>query len=96
MGTGLTSPRELLQKWLVQQATQKLPLSATLQRVGIGAVVLHLQTLRPADALFLSTALEAEFGPPRISADGGEDLRLYPVPSGSTDHAREMVRSLAF
>ena len=94
MGTGLSTPRESLQKWLMNQASRGAPLSKTLQSVGIGAVVLHLDTLRASDALLLEQSLQTELGPPLRSNDGGERLLLFALPSSDLLRARETFRRL--
>ena len=83
IGTSVQSPREELSRWLMQH-TDDQDLLKKLGEAGIGAVVLHLDTLRPADARVLAQALQAA-GPPVETSDGGEHLQLFALPRVETE-----------
>ena len=99
IGTGVRSPREVLDAWLTQKvlaaadpATDTASRAAvkTLGDMGFGAVALHPDLYRPADAVLLQSAFSALFGPPVESTDAGEHVVLYtvPAPTETTDPQR--------
>lgn len=78
IGTGIQSPREKLSRFLMRGLGQNPEGTIhALEAVGIGAIALHLDTLRPADALVLETGLSGVLGTPAESQDGGEHLLLF-------------------
>ena len=86
LGTGVESPRELTDRWLARQllgGDVAATAAGDLGALGVGAVAVHADFYRPGDLAALETALEQLLGPPVAeSADGGERVVLYAVPSG--------------
>lgn len=94
IGTGVRSPREVLDAFLSSRllatatpGTDSRCRAAvqTLADMGIGAVALHTDLYRPADAAYLRGALTALMGEPATSSDGGEHVELYTVPGPAKD-----------
>lgn len=92
IGTGVRSPREVLDAFLTARLlATEAPATDTrcreavqaLADMGIGAVALHADLYRPADAAALRVALTALMGAPATSADGGEHLEVYTVPGAA-------------
>jgi hypothetical protein len=82
IGTALQSPREIMDRWLMRQLSEKdvdpAAVVGVLEKGGVGAVALHLDTLRPSDAKFLFDRLEGALGPPLSeSKDAGERLQIF-------------------
>lgn len=88
LGTGVESPRELADRWLVRQllgGTVEETAAGDLGALGVGAVAVHVETYRPADLVALQEALVGLLGAPlATSEDGGETVVLYRVPPGSS------------
>ncbi len=87
IGTGVRSPREVLDAWLTQRllSGDVKNTAQILADVGIGAVVIHLDLYRTADATALREALEATFGATAAeSTDAGEHVAVYVVGATST------------
>ena len=85
IGTSGDSPREIVSSWLMPNLfLPKEPnqISYRLAKLGIGAVVLHLDTFRTVDALALSQGLQVVLSAPAAhSEDGGARIELYLVPN---------------
>ena len=98
IGTAISSPRERLSQWFVAQATDSAGLDLQDQQRltswGIGAIVLHLDSLRPADVRVLQEKLSEALGPPFAeSKDGGERLEVFTLSSAQPD-VSEQRRSM--
>lgn len=98
IGTAISSPRERLSQWFVAQATDSAGLDQQDQQRltswGIGAIVLHLDSLRPADVRALQEKLLEALGPPFAeSKDGGERLEVFTLSSAQPD-VSEQRRSM--
>ncbi len=86
IGTGVRSPREVLDGWLTQHVLADPAdqgAAWTLTQLGIGAVAVHLDLYREGDAASLRQGLETLLGPPLAeSTDAGDHLVVYGVPAG--------------
>jgi hypothetical protein len=90
IGTAISSPRERLSQWFVAQATDSAGLDQQDQQRltswGIGAIILHLDSLRPADVRVLQEKLSEALGPPFAETkDGGERLEVFTLSSAQPD-----------
>lgn len=100
IGTGDNTPREHLSEWLVSELlnpqSDKAQVLKHLADVGTGALALHTDTIRPADAESLSQALTNLLGPATVSTDGGEHLQVYVMPEATVDIElyRSSIKSL--
>lgn len=84
LGTGVDSPREQAERWLLRQAMGEPDLRsvADLGALGVGGVAVHADFYRPADLLALQQGLEGLFGAAAAtSTDGGERVIVYTVPA---------------
>jgi hypothetical protein len=90
IGTGIRSPREGVSRWLMgalsAAGADPKAIVKTLGDAGIGAVALHLDTLRPADAEILKAGLGSVLGPPVAETkDGGERLQIFSLTTTQGD-----------
>lgn len=88
IGTQVDSPREVVGDWLAAALLVPEPDAVAildrLQRLGVGAVVLHADVYRESDAALLTGALGRVMGPPGADTrDGGEHVLLWVVPEGA-------------
>ncbi len=99
LGTGVESPREVTDRWLVRQVMggEVDPRAAgDLGALGVGAVAVHVDFYRPGDLIALTAALEDLLGPPvGESRDGGEHVVVYAVPAGSSGTMEAAWRRVA-
>jgi hypothetical protein len=82
IGTRTTSPREQVSRWLIPVLLKNPdPTVATrLASIGIGAVALHMDSLRPEDRMGLQHGLSEALGDVFITSyNGGEAISLYRV-----------------
>ncbi len=91
IGTGVRSPREILDAWVTQRALagdKGVETATILADLGYGGVVVHADLYRPVDATSLEEGLQDALGPAIAeSRDGGEHVIVYGVPAsvGSPD-----------
>lgn len=87
IGTGIRSPREVLDAWVTQRALagdKAVETATTLADLGYGGVAVHEDLYRPVDAEALKVGLEAALGPAIAeSSDGGEHVVIYGVPAST-------------
>jgi hypothetical protein len=93
MGTAIESPREQLNRWLMRHLSEKdsdrQNIKKVLEEAGVGAVAIHTDTLRAADAKILSEGLEEMLGAPvSETKDGGERLQIFSLSSAQDDVLR--------
>lgn len=101
IGTGISSPRERLAQWFVAKITDSTEspqaLLKKISATGIGAIILHLDTLRPGDVQVLEEKIGGVLGAPFAeSKDGGERLEVFTLSSAHDDvfEQRRMMKSL--
>lgn len=89
IGTGVDSPREIADRWLTAQLLASPPsgepIALRLANLGVGAVALHRDFYRAADALAIETGLTSALGPNvGDTHDGGERVQLWRVQPAAT------------
>lgn len=91
IGTGVRSPREILDAWVTQRALagdRGEEIATTLADLGYGGVVVHADVYRPGDVASLDDALAAALGPAAAdTTDGGEHIVVFTVPEPATPAA---------
>lgn len=80
LGTSVESPREVVEAWLLPRLGDPAAWSQ-LGRLGVGAVVFHVDTWPAAEV----DAVRRALGPAVEGRDGGEHLLLYPVTPTAAD-----------
>lgn len=88
IGTGVRSPREILDAWVTQRALagdHAEEIATTLADLGYGGVVVHADVYRPGDVTSLDDGLAAALGPAAAdTADGGEHIVVFTVAEPET------------
>lgn len=80
IGTAVQSPREIAQRWLLRRLTDP-GVFETLAALQVGAIAVHADTFRDADAVWLARVLEERLGRPVESQDGGERVLVWVIPA---------------
>lgn len=93
-----TGPRAVIGGWLSESVlgaqVDGAQVTAELEAMGFGAVVMHPDLYSKSDRVAMAQGLEAAFGPPAVvSSDGGEHLVMYALPGeGPVDRAEARSR----